>query len=204
MNVIWITATLLSRGLLAVAETEKCPDMPIHRITPGANVSVRCPNTMGTEVKFELWKDKCKVGSVTRKQNQTETEGAVDFRDQDQNTTARFVLSQVDRNSTGIFACNAERLYPPPYLKSSGVENMVVVNELPQVRACPQEKPTEAWIWAALGVTAAYSLIMTGIAVGLWHYLKNKQNIQHDYMNMKPKAVRKKQGVQHPVRTGRY
>uniref|UniRef100_A0A0E9VLL8 Uncharacterized protein n=1 Tax=Anguilla anguilla TaxID=7936 RepID=A0A0E9VLL8_ANGAN len=35
MNVIWITATLLSRGLLAVAETEKCPDMPIHRITPG-------------------------------------------------------------------------------------------------------------------------------------------------------------------------
>ncbi|KAG9349018.1 hypothetical protein JZ751_029336 [Albula glossodonta] len=38
----------------------------------------------------------------------------------------------------------------------------------------------------------------------LFYKLRNKQNLQHDYMNMKPRAAKKKQGVQHPIRTGRY
>ncbi|KAJ8255185.1 hypothetical protein GJAV_G00201990 [Gymnothorax javanicus] len=206
MNIIWMTVTLMSLILLAAANSGthlKCLDMPFHRITTRGSVSVSCPNVTGIEVKFQLWgSNESKIGSATRKLNVTETEGPVEFREQDPNRTAYFVLSQLNVSSTGIYTCVAERLYPPPYSPASTC-NIVSVEEQQTITVCPAGESPKLWIWAALATMALYSITITSIAVVLWHNLRNKQNLQHDYMNMKPRALRKKQGVQHPVRSGR-
>ncbi|KAJ8281774.1 hypothetical protein COCON_G00042930 [Conger conger] len=205
MNIIWIAAIFLSRVLQVDASTgicTNCLDMPIHRITSRDSTSVSCPNMTGQEVKYQLWRNKEEIRSVIwTPQNHTVPE----FQAQNPNRSARFILSRLAVNDTGIYICNAEQRYPPPYIAAEGTRNMVVVQELPpEVKGCPAEKASQVWIWVVLGLVAAYSIIMTGVAVGFWHNLTNKQNLQHDYMNMKPRALRKKQGIQHPVRNGKY
>ncbi|KAJ8383952.1 hypothetical protein AAFF_G00213210 [Aldrovandia affinis] len=214
MSVSWIAASLLTFSLLAAANTGvslKCIDMhtAIRRVTVNGSTQVRCPDVTG-EVNYHLYRCEDLVVSVIRKHNFSMMENGVDFHDRDRNEPARFGLGQLTANSTGLYTCNAEILYPPPYVESQGTPHLVLVEEVPQrVQKCqaPGESFRSAmwmvWVWVALGMAVIYSLAITGLAIGFWQKQRNKLNIQHDYMNMKPRA-KTKQGLRHPTRSGRY
>ncbi|KAJ8352753.1 hypothetical protein SKAU_G00242290 [Synaphobranchus kaupii] len=209
MNVVWIALAFLSLDLLAAASTgicSSCLDMPTHRITTNDSIALSCPNvTDGTEATFRLLRYNDEIATVKRNQTATviEPEGT-EFQDQETNRTARFILSRLDVKSTGIYTCNVEKMYPPPYSKSAGTHNLVIVVQAMSqfMSVCLEEKDPVMWMWLTLAMLTTYCVIITAMAARFWHNLQNKQNIQHDYMNMKPRALRKKQGVQHPVRMG--
>ncbi|KAI1885024.1 hypothetical protein AGOR_G00215920 [Albula goreensis] len=216
MNVSWIAVILLPFSQLFFAKTGdsvSCPALPstvIHHLTTNDSVFVRCPNVTGDEITFRLHNCNGSTKVVKWKDNTTQNEDGAEFEIQGPSRPSRFKLSQLFVNSTGLYYCEAEVLYPPPYSKIQGEHTLILVEEVPEKVDCPKGCPKVSFspllVWLILGVSVLilYSVIMTGITGVLWYKLRNKQNLQHDYMNMKPRAAKKKQGVQHPIRTGRY
>ncbi|XP_036397113.1 T-cell-specific surface glycoprotein CD28 [Megalops cyprinoides] len=215
MSVSWITVThLLHLGLLAahggLSPCSKERHLRVEMVTVNGSATVRCPNVTGDELRFTLCRGQKKVSfSSLRKDerlNHTEV-GAVEFQVSGQNHTGHFVLSRLVINSTGLYTCEVEVVYPPPYVKHEEL-TFVLVREPP----CQPEKRTGCppvgnlvamWEWVlACGVLTLYSAVITGVAVVIWRKLERDKSLQQDYMNMKPRAQKPRQKVLHPERIG--
>ncbi|XP_023661521.1 T-cell-specific surface glycoprotein CD28 [Paramormyrops kingsleyae] len=174
---------------------------------------VPCPNATEDEMTFKLSFNKHQIcnrtfnGSHFKHQNAVEM--GVDLKVNHRNREAHFEISSVQANSTGIYGCEAEVLFPPPYRKLTARLIAVFVEEercQPQgIKQCPSESPPTFFWWPiGYGILGFYCLAMTCITAVLWHKLKIKQCLQNDYMNMKPGGFRKRPRVQHPAIMGRY
>ncbi|KAG7463973.1 hypothetical protein MATL_G00182360 [Megalops atlanticus] len=226
MNASWPTPLLLVFSLVFAAGNNEhslsCTDknVPVQRVQPNASGTVPCPYVSGDEMTFRL--NRCGKIISTININKTNSNNmtcpGVDFQMDWVNNSkaARFLLSQLKANSSALYNCEAEVLYPPPYRTSHGQEVMISVEEL----RCPPQEPNvcppdnasmviSLWIWvAACSVLFIYSTVITAISGALWKKLRNKQYLQQDYINMKPRYInrlfKRHQGVQHPDRVGRY
>ncbi|KAG7467356.1 hypothetical protein MATL_G00152510 [Megalops atlanticus] len=215
MSISWIAVThLLHLGLLtAHAGYSPCPkERPprVQVVTVNDSATVRCPNVTGDELTFTLCCGQEKVSFSRLKKDkglEYTGEGSVEFQVSGQNHTGHFVLSQLVVNSTGLYTCKVEVMYPPPYVKHEE-STFVLVKEPP----CQPEKRTGCppvgnvvamWEWVlACGVLTLYSAVITGIAVVIWRKLEHEKSLQQDYMNMKPRAQKPRQNVLHPERIG--
>ncbi|XP_048883571.1 T-cell-specific surface glycoprotein CD28 isoform X2 [Brienomyrus brachyistius] len=176
------------------------------------SLTVLCPNATKDEMTFKLYFNKQQIGNRTFNGSQTKNENVtgmgIDLRVNQQNRGAHFEISSVQPNSTGIYSCEAEVLFPPPYQKLTARLIAVFVEERCQpqgIKQCPSESsPTFLWWPIGYGILGFYCLAMTCITAVLWYKLKIKQCLQNDYMNMKPGGFRKRPRVQHPAIMGRY
>ncbi|XP_035600681.1 T-cell-specific surface glycoprotein CD28 isoform X2 [Oncorhynchus keta] len=234
MNVYWIPTILLSLCLSSAANmisSHNCKDklrtFHVVRVSVNGTASVSCPNLTGKdqeEMRFHLYLGLVEVGNHTHdsahNHNFTETVSPVGeglgLRVNEQDHTVSFVLSGMTTERAGVYTCEGQPMYPPPIEKVQDETQTVVLVEAYQCQAgktvgCVGSRVDGVPVWAwVLGfwITIIYGLAVTVIAFVIWLRLKRVKCSQSDYMNIKPKAPlrgpRKKQGVQHPIRMGRY
>uniref|UniRef100_A0A8C9S2I3 Uncharacterized LOC108920653 n=1 Tax=Scleropages formosus TaxID=113540 RepID=A0A8C9S2I3_SCLFO len=169
----WVLALLLGLGVAAgplVSLSTGCRNksLNLERVKAGSIVLVPCNNTHADEVSFKLFHNK----DIISTGNASAREG-VKLELDKPNQKAYYQLSNVQANWTGLYRCEAEVLYPPPYKKLPDVETVLVVEEeqcVTQTRIqCPPVSDTfPIWWVMACGVLTVFSLVMTGIAAVLW------------------------------------
>ncbi|XP_052355015.1 T-cell-specific surface glycoprotein CD28-like isoform X4 [Oncorhynchus keta] len=226
MNVYWIPTILLSLSSAAkMISSNNCKDklrtFNVVRVFVNGTASVSCPNLTGKdqeEMRFHLYLGLVEVGNHTHdnghNHNSTETVSPVGeglgLRVNEQDHTVSFVLSGMTTERAGVYTCEGYPMYPPPIEKVPDEPQTLVLVEAFQ---CQARKPVgcvgSAWTWVlGFWVTIIYGLAVTVIAFAIRLRLRRVECSQSDYMNIKPKAPlrwhRKKQGVQHPIRMGRY
>ncbi|XP_029612154.1 T-cell-specific surface glycoprotein CD28 [Salmo trutta] len=234
MNIYWKPTILLSLCLSSAANmisSHNCKDklrtFHVVRVSVNGTASVSCPNLTGKdqeEMRFHLYLGLVEVGNHTHdsahNHNSTETVSPVGeglgLRVNEQDHTVSFVLSGMTTERAGVYTCEGQPMYPPPIEKVQDETQTVVLVEAYQCQAgktvgCVGSRVDGVPVWAwVLGfwVTILYGLAVTVIAFVIWLRLRRVKCSQSDYMNIQPKAPlrgpRKKQGVQHPIRMGRY
>ncbi|KAL4635812.1 hypothetical protein GN956_G13058 [Arapaima gigas] len=212
----WLPAFLLALGVTAgplASLSTGCRDKSLtwERVKAGHSSLVPCPSvSTADEVSFKLFLNNDIIISSTWKSNNTPTinqkEGVTLQVD---NHKAQFQLSKMQTNWTGLYRCEAEILYPPPYKKLPDEESVLIIEEeqckFQEFIHCPAGRDNFPIWWAMVCmVLTVLSLVLTSIAAVLWQKLKSKQCFQNDYMNMKPRVFRKHLRVQHPIRPDRY
>ncbi|KAK6325128.1 hypothetical protein J4Q44_G00044700 [Coregonus suidteri] len=234
MNVYWIPTILLSLCLSSAVNmisSHNCKDklrtFHVVRVSVNGTASVSCPNLTGKnreEMRFHLYLGLVEVGNHTHdsdhNHNYTETVTPVGeglgLKVNEQDHTVSFVLSGMTTERAGVYTCEGHPMYPPPIEKVQDEPQTVVLVEAYQCQVgktmgCVGSGVDGVPVWAwVLGfwVTIIYGLAVTVIAFVIWLRLRRVECSQSDYMNIKPSAPlrgpRKKQGVQHPIRMGRY
>ncbi|XP_055764535.1 T-cell-specific surface glycoprotein CD28-like [Salvelinus fontinalis] len=234
MNVYCIPTILLSLCLSSAANmisSHNCNDklrtFNVVRVSVNGTASVRCPNLTGKdkeEMRFHLYLGLVEVGNHTHdnahNHNSTETVSPVGkglgLRVNNQDHTVSFVLSGMTTEHAGVYTCEGHPMYPPPIEKVPDEPQTLVLVEALQCQArntvgCvgSGDDGVPAWAWVlGFWVTTIYGLVVTVIAFAIRLRLRRVECSQSDYMSTKPRAPlgwpRKKQGVQHPIRMGRY
>ncbi|KAI4877106.1 hypothetical protein NFI96_026458 [Prochilodus magdalenae] len=145
--------------------------------------------------------------------------------------STKFVLSNVTENHTGLYFCEAQNTFPPPvrtYKEKTVI--IAVMQEIQQQSTQCNPPENHLPLWVGLGVLTIYGLIITYAAFSLrrpqnrtLYYTSFNNSLfkqkatkkcttrltkvdfnKHDYMNMRPKARRKNQGILHPTRLSWY
>ncbi|XP_052355014.1 T-cell-specific surface glycoprotein CD28-like isoform X3 [Oncorhynchus keta] len=217
----WQNGCCMWRMRAAVDISDKLRTFNVVRVFVNGTASVSCPNLTGKdqeEMRFHLYLGLVEVGNHTHdnghNHNSTETVSPVGeglgLRVNEQDHTVSFVLSGMTTERAGVYTCEGYPMYPPPIEKVPDEPQTLVLVEAFQ---CQARKPVgcvgSAWTWVlGFWVTIIYGLAVTVIAFAIRLRLRRVECSQSDYMNIKPKAPlrwhRKKQGVQHPIRMGRY
>ncbi|XP_076839368.1 T-cell-specific surface glycoprotein CD28 [Brachyhypopomus gauderio] len=177
----------------------------IKRVSLHGNVTVPCPNFTAPEMKFKLFKGSSEIATNVANKSAAndlnESGGQIALSVNMVNNRTNFVLNGVTMDYTGLYTCEAEILYPPPFgIVLEKPRALVIVDE-PQSHVV---RRSEVPLWVALGVLTAYSVIITYIALALRSHVRRKDVTRHDYINMKPRARRQKQGILHPPRLSWY
>uniref|UniRef100_A0AAZ3S2B0 Uncharacterized protein n=1 Tax=Oncorhynchus tshawytscha TaxID=74940 RepID=A0AAZ3S2B0_ONCTS len=219
MNVYWIPTILLSLSSAAnMISSNNCKDklrtFYVVRVSVNGIASVRCPNLTGKdqeEMRFHLYLGLVEVGNHTHdsahNHNSTETVSPVGeglgLRVNEQDHTVSFVLSGMTTERAGFkthISLSLSLIGWSAYQCQAG-----------KTVGCvgPRWHGVPVWAWVlGFWVTTIYGLVVTIIAFVIWLRLRRVECSQSDYMNIKPKAPlrgpRKKHGVQHPIRMGRY
>ncbi|KAL1022344.1 hypothetical protein UPYG_G00025430 [Umbra pygmaea] len=181
-------------------------------------VKVRCPDLNGKqkeEIKYSLNFEEDEV--VSHKYDSVYGHNATEIISKgwslqlnETNHKVNYVHSGMTAERTGFYTCKATQMYPPPLLTTSQHTFLLVVD------MCPSEEPPKCrvdgvyfWVWKlGFWITLAYGMAAT--IIGLVCYLRKKrgEGSHSDYMNTRPRAppvvLKKKQGVQYPVRMGHY
>ncbi|XP_066544324.1 T-cell-specific surface glycoprotein CD28 [Amia ocellicauda] len=116
-----------------------------------------------------------------------------------------FTLLWLRKEDRGMYRCNVEIVFPPPYQRLNGsATTMLIVEE----NECKQDYHSDSsmtWLSVVTGCALLmYSTVMTVIVAIYCIKFTKEKNTQNDYMNMKPRGLKKNQGVIHPTRNGRY
>ncbi|XP_015214827.2 T-cell-specific surface glycoprotein CD28-like [Lepisosteus oculatus] len=215
VRVSWLTVVFICVliGLVVSKDRNVSPPRVLRAAVHG-NVTVECKpetgNLTGDEIKFVLFQNGRKERCFgTKKQNDTLHDSSspeacpVNFG----LSQAYFTLSQLQTHDTGIYSCDIEVLYPPPYRKINGSTTVLIVDEnecKEPITPCGSNFPLTLVLMIAGCVILLYSLVITVIMAICYIKQKNKKHNQNDYMNMKPRGLKKHQGVLHPTRNGRY
>ncbi|MCJ8747894.1 hypothetical protein PDJAM_G00158700 [Pangasius djambal] len=216
MKTSWLCVTLLPLFLFSCALPEKqcqwkdnAPE--IQRVAVHSNVTVPCPSFSAVEMVFTLHY-KNKFASVTYANisyvSNSEHLGSgmkhyVNIKD----NTTHFVLFNVTMEETALYTCKAKKSYPPPLVQiQEEPQTIVIVERHECVQNCQRLDPpaNHLPLWVGFGLLSVYSLIITCIALSLRFRLKREDMTSHDYMNMKPRTRRKKQGIHHPTNLSWY
>ncbi|KAA0722266.1 hypothetical protein E1301_Tti014468 [Triplophysa tibetana] len=159
------------------------------------NVPVACPTLSGTEMGFKLYKGPDKVMSIYVNVNNTldckhgdspknfcPSHLSVNLTDNSTN----FILLNVTVNITGLYTCEAEKNFPPPFEKVEQMpQTIVFVEETPRIEFCQQDMYLVLWL--VLGGMAIYGVLMSCVVLRL-------------LINRNVRECRQKwQGVQHPT-----
>ncbi|KAB5523397.1 hypothetical protein PHYPO_G00152100 [Pangasianodon hypophthalmus] len=211
MKTSWLCVTLLPLFLFSCALPEKqCQwkdNFPgIQRVAVHDNVSVPCPRFTAVEMMFMLYKGQNSIVTTTYAnishasilgQSESTIKHYVNIID----NTTHFVLYNVTMEATALYTCTAKKSYPPPMVPIQEEPQTIVIVEGYKYLHTGQTLDHSASslpLWVGFGVLSVYGLIITCIALSLRFRLKREDMTSHDYMNMKPRARRRKQGIQHP------
>ncbi|KAJ8004203.1 hypothetical protein DPEC_G00156350 [Dallia pectoralis] len=220
MNIGWIPMILLSLCFSSAAKviiSHIFDDLVVFQVYghPGnRTISVPCPNLPGMDSKemtYTLRLGDLEVGNHTYDtgKNYTETvrEG-LRLRVNQTDLTVQFVVSGTTVKHASVYTCKVRRLFPPPIEDLKEYRTVVLVQDY---QSPPENIPDsgEVWVWKlAFWIIVIYGLAVTLIAFVSYIRLRKKESSHSDYMNTRPRApprvLKKKHGVQHPVRMGRY
>ncbi|XP_017313746.1 T-cell-specific surface glycoprotein CD28 isoform X1 [Ictalurus punctatus] len=216
MKTSWLLATLLPLFLFSCALPEKqcqCKDnvLKIQRVTVHGNVSVPCPMFTAVEMTFKLHKGQNITATVTyvnaSHKSSPEPLGSKMYHSVKDDNTTHFLLYNVTMDATGLYTCTAEKSYPPPMVTiQEEPQTIVIVENHGCVQNSQRMDPSASHLplWVGFGILSVYCLIITCIALSLRFRLKREDMSTHDYMNMKPRTRRKKQGIHHPTHHSWY
>ncbi|KAG7240998.1 hypothetical protein INR49_026028 [Caranx melampygus] len=207
MTVCCMFIILLGCKFLHTAQSQTtCPCKEQLKTLCGS-VSVPCPDKSEIQkLNVVLYKDNQKIFVCNSTENcsVTHSSGGVRYVDKDN----KFIITEVTGRSLGIYYCEIEKFYPPPYATISTLK-IKVLEEGPicksnQNSTNHNDSPSHGfvWIWiVAVVFLIIYSITVTIIALANWVKLRKTES-HSDYMNTKPRALRerrKKKGVQNPV-----
>lgn len=109
---------------------------PVEHVTVGSNVTVPCPVLSATEMDFKLFKGPDQLTSIFIKINDTSINKnnnspsfPADLIVNHLDNSSSFILFGVTTNFTGLYACEAEIIYPPPFKKVSHIPQTIVFVE---------------------------------------------------------------------------
>uniref|UniRef100_A0A8C7WK80 Uncharacterized protein n=1 Tax=Oryzias sinensis TaxID=183150 RepID=A0A8C7WK80_9TELE len=165
-------------------------------------VFVLCPNFTTQQVLFKLTINQELVGNVTCKiKNSSQVcdpqPSNTDVEFKKTGALVGFELRGAKARADVAYKCVADKKFPPPFQSLPGNSSFLVFYE--GTRGGGGGGGQLLWVWVT-GVTllATYGLAVTVAAFVLWFKLKDADS-QNDYMNTKPKAARKRRGLQNPT-----
>ncbi|KTF84746.1 hypothetical protein cypCar_00008019 [Cyprinus carpio] len=210
MEIFRASVTLLSLCLFhsSLSETESmCKGNlpPFQHVALNSSVTVPCPVLSAPEMVFRLYKGSDEIfyisvnNTIISKINNSPgmafTVNVVD------NSTS-FILNGVTKNTTAMYTCEAERIFPPPFQQvEHKPQTIVFVEERPvkQHAVCQDVSYLVVAFWVVLGAMVIYGLVTTCIVFNLRMKLS-----QMDTPFKDRECRRKWQGVQHPTWQGFY
>ncbi|XP_062866904.1 T-cell-specific surface glycoprotein CD28 [Trichomycterus rosablanca] len=183
----------------------------VQRVAVHSHFFVPCPSVTAPEMEFKLQGPKMSVTFVHRNIThpgassgpQINASHCVNMGDR----ASCFIIYDVNEDKTGLYTCKAKKMYPPPMENIKEEPSTIVIVEDQQCTPnIPTQSPLSSHLLLSLGlgVLTIYTLIITYIALSLRCRLRKKNLASHDYINMKPRTRRKKQGVLHPTRLSWY
>lgn len=109
---------------------------PVIHVAVDSKVTVPCPILSATEMEFKLFKDSDLVTSTYIKinytsiiQNDNSPNFPANLSVNQLNNSTSFILFGVTTNFTGLYTCEAEIMYPPPFKKVPHTPQAIVFVE---------------------------------------------------------------------------
>ncbi|XP_004066652.1 uncharacterized protein LOC101154847 [Oryzias latipes] len=170
-------------------------------------VFVLCPNFTTQHVLFKLTINQelmatCEIKNSSQIFESQPSNTDVEFKKTD--ALVGFELRGAMARADVAYRCDADKKFPPPFESFPNHSWFLVFHEetCTNPEACQEGGGGGGqllWVWVT-GVTllATYGLAVTVAAFVLWFKLKDADS-QNDYMNTKPKAARKRRGLQNPT-----
>ncbi|KAF4118708.1 uncharacterized protein si:dkey-1h24.6 [Onychostoma macrolepis] len=206
MEIFMTSVTLLSLCLFhsSLSETQcicKGNLPPIQHVALNSNVTIPCPVLSAPEMVFKLYKGSVEIDYISSNNNNNSLRRASPaiFNVNYTNNSTSFILNRVTMNTTALYTCEAERIFPPPFQKVEHKPQTIVFVEGRPVKprvVCQHVYQPAFWV---LGVLTIYGLVMTCIVF----FLRIKLS-QTDTPFKDKECRRKWQGVQHPAWQGFY
>uniref|UniRef100_A0A3P9JEZ5 Uncharacterized protein n=1 Tax=Oryzias latipes TaxID=8090 RepID=A0A3P9JEZ5_ORYLA len=170
-------------------------------------VFVLCPNFTTQHVLFKLTINQelmatCEIKNSSQIFESQPSNTDVEFKKT--GALVGFELRGAMARADVAYRCDADKKFPPPFESFPNQSWFLVFHEetCTNPEACQEGGGGGGqllWVWVT-GVTllATYGLAVTVAAFVLWFKLKDADS-QNDYMNTKPKAARKRRGLQNPT-----
>ncbi|KAF7650211.1 hypothetical protein LDENG_00129700 [Lucifuga dentata] len=104
-------------------------------------------------------------------------------------------MFEVTANSSGVYGCNMESLYPPPFYTECHITKVIMggnqilpvtnqsISVTNQTSLLSSPLIPELVLWAGCGVLLVYSLSITCFAACLWTKLKKAEEDSSMYVN---------------------
>ncbi|XP_073699292.1 uncharacterized protein [Garra rufa] len=215
MEIFWTSVTLLSLCLFhsSLSETHNiCKGFlpPVQHVALNSSVTVPCPLLSAPEMVFKFYKGSeniCVISIINinntfscNNNNSPWKDSPVclSFKVNDTDNSTSFILDRVTLNTTALYTCEAERLFPPPFRKVEHTpQTIVFVEGRPVKQRVICQHVNHLVFWVSLGILAIYGLVMTCTVF----ILRFKLN-QIDTPFKDRECRRKWQGVQHPTFQG--
>ncbi|XP_059407552.1 T-cell-specific surface glycoprotein CD28 homolog [Carassius carassius] len=208
MEIFRASVTLLSLCLFhsCQSETESmCKgNLPsFQHVALNSSVTVACPVLTAPEMVYRLYKGSEEIffisvnnTSISKSNNIPRMDFTVNVAD---NSTS-FILDAVTKNTTALYTCKAQRIFPPPFQEvENKPQTIVFVEERPVKQQAVCQNVSYLFYWVLLGAMVIYGLVMTCIVFLLRIKLR-----QMDIPFKDRECRRKWQGVQHPTWQGFY
>ncbi|XP_050978218.1 uncharacterized protein si:dkey-1h24.6 [Labeo rohita] len=211
MEIFRTSVTLLSLCLFhsSLSETQSpCKDLPpVQHVEPNSSVTVPCPVFSASEMVFKLYKGLEAIFSISINQTfrsqinkNPKIDFSANFKFNDTDNSTSFILEAVTMNTTGLYTCEAEKIFPPPFQIVVHKPQTIVLVEGRQVKPHPVCQDVDHLVfWVMFGIMTIYGVVMSLIVAIQWHKLS-----QIDTPFKDRECRRKWQGVQHPTWQGFY
>lgn len=95
---------------------------PVQHVEPNSSVTVPCPVFSASEMVFKLYKGLEAIFSISINQTfrsqinkNPKIDFSANFKFNDTDNSTSFILEAVTMNTTGLYTCEAEKIFPPPF-----------------------------------------------------------------------------------------
>ncbi|KAK2908904.1 hypothetical protein Q8A67_004741 [Cirrhinus molitorella] len=179
---------------------------PVQHVALNSRVTVPCPVLSAKEMVFKLYKGLDVISSTSipnnTHSNEKNNSQGIDllprFEVNITDNSTSFILDSVTLNTTALYTCEAEKIFPPPYhVVDHKPQTIVFVEGRPDKQHVVCQHYDHLVFWLVLGGFVIYGLVMTCIVF----YLRIKLS-QTDTSFKDRECRRKWQGVQHPTWQG--
>ncbi|KTG07571.1 hypothetical protein cypCar_00009000 [Cyprinus carpio] len=208
MEIFMTCVTLLSLCLFhsSLSETQSmCKgNLPsVQHVALNSSVTIPCPELSAPEMVFKLYKGSeeiCyfSINNTFISKNNNRRDFPASFKVNDTNNSTSVILNNVTVNTTALYTCEAERIFPPPFQKVEHKPQTIVFVEGRPVKSCAVcQHADHLTFWVVLGIMTTYGVIMTCTVLILRVKLSQTETPFKDR-----ECRRKWQGVQHPTWQG--
>uniref|UniRef100_A0A671KG18 Uncharacterized LOC107654253 n=1 Tax=Sinocyclocheilus anshuiensis TaxID=1608454 RepID=A0A671KG18_9TELE len=185
--ITWVTMLKLKNGVLSsfkmfclLYTAGNLP--PVQHVALNSSVTIPCPVLSAPEMVFKLYKGSEEIfyitinnASISKNNNSPRRDFPASFKVNNTNNSTSFILNSVTMNTTALYTCEAERIFPPPFQKVEHKPQTIVFVEEIQHLCVSTGRPVKPSavcqhadhlaFWVVLGVMTIYGLVMTYINI---------------------------------------
>uniref|UniRef100_A0A8C2AM43 Immunoglobulin domain-containing protein n=1 Tax=Cyprinus carpio TaxID=7962 RepID=A0A8C2AM43_CYPCA len=148
----------------------------VQHVALNSSVTIPCPELSAPEMVFKLYKGSeeiCyfSINNTFISKNNNRRDFPASFKVNDTNNSTSVILNNVTVNTTALYTCEAERIFPPPFQKvEHKPQTIVFVEEIQHVcvstgrpvKSCAVcQHADHLTFWVVLGIMTTYGVIMT-------------------------------------------
>ncbi|KAI2668457.1 T-cell-specific surface glycoprotein CD28 [Labeo rohita] len=162
----------------SLSETQSpCKDLPpVQHVEPNSSVTVPCPVFSASEMVFKLYKGLEAIFSISINQTfrsqinkNPKIDFSANFKFNDTDNSTSFILEAVTMNTTGLYTCEAEKIFPPPFQIVVHKPQTIVLVEGRQVKPHPVCQDVDHLVfWVMFGIMTIYGVVMSLIVAIQW------------------------------------